>query len=118
VPITEDAEIAFEDALRDLWGQIPAPHEWTKRRLRDEDELDADGDDERDAELALLTRTEHQGQLDRIAVWVELLRRCLASGHGGRGGLVPYREMIGRFGLEARLKDMLLDHLGAPRGAP
>jgi len=118
VPITEDAEIALDDALSDLWGRIPAAHERTKRRLRDDGELDTDGDEERDAELALLTRTEHQGRLDRIAVRVELLRRHLASGHGGGSDArAPYREMIARLGLEAALQNMLLDHLGAPRGS-
>jgi hypothetical protein len=83
-PQGDDAVNALEDVLDELAGRIPPAIATRSTGAGPNQGLD-DGDEssiaaEDDAELELLTRTQHQGKLDRLAVRVELLRKRLSLG--------------------------------------
>ena len=71
-------------SLDELAGRIPpaiarrSTGAGPNQGLDDGDESSTAAED--DAELELLTRTQHQGKLDRLAVRVELLRKRLSLG--------------------------------------
>ena len=110
-PALEDPEAMLDDALDDFAGRVPSPFRTKSSRDDDEDD-DLDGDDDdRDRELELLTESEHQGALDRIAVRVELLRRRLAAVPAARS---HYITLVDRLSVPKQLRRILIDHLGAP----
>jgi len=122
LPIAYDPDEALEDELDELAGRLPAA--FSSRNLRgrpyrqdlpEDDELEGN---ERDRELELLSKTKHQGSLDRRAVRVELLRRRLeAAGRGSAEVLAHYRSIVETFAIAPSLKRLLVDHLGAARSA-
>lgn len=112
-PTFDDPEAMLDDVLDDFAGRVPRPFR-TKSRREEGCEDDPDGDeDERDRELELLTESEHQGALDRIAVRVELLRRRLAAVPAARSHYVTFVEKLA---VPLRLRRILIDHL-ASRGS-
>ena len=120
VPIVDDPEQALEELLDDFAGRIPAAFSSVKRRIRpgDANALDEEHDDEQDRELDLLTKTKHEGSLDRIAVRVELLRRRLEAVPGNSAETrAHYRAVIDKLDLGAPLRRILIDHIGAKRNA-
>jgi len=58
----------------------------------------------------LLTKTDHQGILDRIAVRVELLRRRLHN--SSPESRAHYQGLIGKLELAPSLRRILVAHLG------
>ncbi len=110
-PAFEDPEAMLEDVLDDFAGRVPIAFRTKSRRDEDTDDdaLD-DGEDDRDRELELLTESEHQGTLDRIAVRVELLRRRLATVPAARS---LYVTLVERLSVPSRLRRILIDHLGS-----
>jgi hypothetical protein len=121
-PIVNDAEAALDDMLDDLAGRVPAAFSRRKASAPtngegSSDEDDPEGDDQ-DRELELLTRSEHQGRLDRVAVRVELLRRRLASAPWGSAeALAHYRSLVDALELAPALRRILVAHIGAARSA-
>jgi len=113
-PAIEDPESMLDDVLDDFAGRVPAAFRAQSRRDDDEDGDDMeDVDDDRDRELELLTESEHQGSLDRIAVRVELLRRRLAIIPAARP---HYVGLVERLSVPRRLRRILIDHLGSRAG--
>lgn len=113
-----DPEASLDDLLRDLAGRIPVAHEASRRRRRrNDDERDSEEvDDPRDPELALLTRTAHEGLLDRMAVRVELLRRRLTGALDRTDeARAHYRGVIDALSIPARYREILVAHLGVER---
>ena len=88
---------------------MPSPFRAKSRVAEDGEEDDRDASD-RDRELELLTESEHQGALDRIAVRVELLRRRLAVVPAARSHYVP---LVERLSIPLPLRRILIDHLGS-----
>lgn len=108
-PVLEDPEAMLDDALDDFAGRVPSPFRTTSSRDEDDEDDDLDGDDDdRDRELELLTESEHQGALDRIAVRVELLRRRLAAVPAARS---HYITLVDRLSVPKKLRRILIDHL-------
>jgi hypothetical protein len=122
-PVADDPDEALEDALDGLAGRVPAAFSSRKRRGPPDggdvpEDGDLDGGDERDRELELLTKTKHQGSLDRCAVRVELLRRRLkAAAWGSAEVLAYYRKVIETLAIAPALRRILVDHLGGARRA-
>ncbi|MGE0400236.1 MAG: hypothetical protein AB7T06_26205 [Kofleriaceae bacterium] len=112
-PTFDDPEAMLDDVLDDFAGRVPSPFRTKSRRDDGGDDDDLDDEDNRDRELALLTESEHQGTLDRIAVRVELLRRRLAAIPAARS---HYAALVERLSVPTRLRRILIDHLG-PRQA-
>lgn len=114
-PVFEDPEAMLDDVLDDFAGRVPAAFRTTSRK-NDDDEVDdeEDHEDDRDRELELLTESEHQGTLDRIAVRVELLRRRLAVVPAARS---HYVALVERLSVPLRLRRILIDHLAARRSS-
>jgi hypothetical protein len=114
VPIADNAEEMLKDLLDDLAGRLPAAFSLGRRRRRRDDDEDDDEDDDQDRELELLTKTDHQGSLDRIAVRVELLRRRL-DGATWRSpeSYAHYRGVIDKLEIAPALRRILVAHLGA-----
>jgi hypothetical protein len=110
-PATDDAEEMLQDALDDLAGRIPVPFRTSEPRKR-EDEDEDEVPEEHDRELELLTASEHEGALDRIAVCVELLRRRLA-GTRWPDARAHYVQLIERIAKPATLLRVLTAHLGS-----
>lgn len=114
-PALDDPEAMLEDALDDLAGRVPSPFRAILRGGVDcDDEGDVDeGEDERDRELELLTKSNHEGALDRISVRVELLRRRIAGSSAAR---IYYRGLVERLALPPGLPPGLLRILSAHLG--
>jgi hypothetical protein len=108
----------LDDLLDELKGRIPAAFRSRARRPGDDPADDPAGEDEdqSDPELALLTKTAHEGALDQIAVRVELLRRRLAQSWRSVEALVHYRRVIEALVVDRPLKTTLIRHLGIERG--
>jgi hypothetical protein len=109
VPASDDPEDVLQDALDDLAGRVPVPF----RHMTHPDDIDgAKGApvEERDRELELLTASEHEGVLDRVAVRVELLRRRVAEAKSN--DMVRYYSRVTQ-GLQVApaLRRVLLEHL-------
>src|ERR1019366_427052 len=118
VPLVDDPEQVLGDLLDDLAGRFPVRFSSRKARPADGDGMDDEepDDDEQDRELDLLTKTEHQGSLDRIAVRVEILRRRLAaSSWFSAEAHAHYSSVIDKLALAPSLRRILRDHLGTGR---
>jgi hypothetical protein len=100
----------LDDALDDFAGRVPSPFRTKSSRDEDDDDDDLDDDDDRDRELELLTESEHQGALDRIAVRVELLRRRLTAVPAARS---HYITLVDRLSVPKQLRRILIDHLSS-----
>lgn len=122
VPPIADPEEALDDLLNELAGRMPAVFSSLGRRGRP-DEIDGpryndDDEDESDLELALLSKTEHQGRFDRIAVRVELLRRRLETVTSNSSeAQAHYKTVINQLNLAPTLRRILVEHLGERRSA-
>jgi hypothetical protein len=115
VPIVDNPDQALDEILDDFAGRLPAAFSSIKRRTRlgGVNGLDEEHDDEHDRELDLLTKTKHQGSLDRIAVRVELLRRRLAAKPGNLAETrAHYRDVIDHLRIGDSLRRILIDHIG------
>src|SRR5262249_7137470 len=113
-PASKDPEEYLNDLLDELKGRMPAAFRSRTHAddRPDDSKEDASHDEEHDAELALLTKTEHQGRLDRIAIRVELLRRRLArSPWWSAEGLAHYRSVINKLTIDRTLKSLLIEQL-------
>lgn len=106
-PAFDDPEAMLDEVLDDFAGRVPSP--FRTKSGRDEDDHDDLDDDDRDRELELLTESEHQGVLDRIAVRVELLRRRLAAIPAARS---HYITLVQRLAVPPPLRRILVAHLG------
>jgi len=106
-PETADAEMAIQDILDDLAGR--APLQFPRLSTRSRSIADDDKDSENDSELDLLTKSKHEGKLDRIAVRVEALRRCLDKTSVKETQL--FKGIIAKLELSESLKKTLIDHL-------
>jgi hypothetical protein len=114
-PATDDAEEALQDALDDLAGRVPVA--FRRRKSPESEEDDEDDTEERDRELELLTESEHEGTLDRIAVRVEMLRRRIA-GRDSPDADAYYVRLVESLALPVALRRVLSRHLGSRRTAP
>lgn len=95
--------------------RVPAAFSSDKRRgrLNVADALDDEDKEEQDRELDLLTKTEHQGVLDRIAVRAELLRRRLEASPWRSAELqAHYQRAIDNLNLASSLRRILVEYLG------
>lgn len=120
VPIAANAEPEqiLDDLLDDLAGRLPATFSSGRRHKRPDDDGGEDEDDDQDRELELLTKTDHQGSLDRIAVRVELLRRRLAGATWrSPESHAHYRGVIDKLEIAPALRRILVAHLGAAGSA-
>lgn len=121
-PEAGGAEATLEDLLDELAGRIPPAIEASRRRRRpgegSEDGAGDDApDDEDDRETELLTKTKHQGELDRIAMRVELLRRRLARASRPSAELCAhYARVLDGLPLPSHQRRILIEHLDS-RGA-
>jgi hypothetical protein len=115
---TTDPEKALEDLLNDLAGRMPAGLRSQRgRSQQDDDPADAEVEGV-DKELALLSKTQHQGRLDRLAVRVELLRRRrAAAAWQSAESDAFYRELIQRLDIPIELRRILVQHLAPVRKA-
>jgi hypothetical protein len=110
---TDVAEQILQDLLDDLAGRVPAAFSSGVPRVQPDDDNSGEEDEEdQDRELDLLTTTEHQGSLDRLAVRVELLRRRLAVAWTPPESRVHYRGVIEKLEIAPVLRRTLLAHLG------
>lgn len=113
VPDEGSAEELLTDLLDELAGRTPASARGRLRVARQ------DAAPERDTELELLTKTEHQGQLDRLGVRVALLRRHLRMvPRDLRAALTDhYAAVVGALPMERTVRGVLLSHLVTANGS-
>jgi len=109
-PTFEDPEAMLDDVLDDFAGRVPSPFRTQSRSDDSVEDDDLDDEEDRDRELELLTESEHEGTLDRIAVRVELLRRRLAAVPAATS---HYVTLVERLSVPMRLRRILIDHLGS-----
>ncbi|MEO7735369.1 MAG: hypothetical protein ABIY55_30730, partial [Kofleriaceae bacterium] len=117
VPIADNAEEVLDDLLDDLAGRPPSRIGMMCRPRPADGDDDMDGlDDEQDRELQLLTKTEHEGILDRIAVRVERLRHRLAAAPwSSPASHAHYRSAVEKLEIAPPLRRILIHHLEVAR---
>ena len=106
-PASNTPEDLLQDALDDLAARVPMPFRTRSTRGPD-DTADENDDEERDRELELLTASEHEGVLDRVAVRIELLRRRVA---GSPHALSHYARLVDGLAIAPALRRTLVAHL-------
>lgn len=117
---TGSAEETLTDVLDELAGRMPpslatSTKRGTKTEADGEDGAKASPDD--DAELTLLTKTAHQGELDRIAVRVELLRKRLQrTALRSDAVRAHYTSIVEQLSLPEHRRRVLLAHLNGRGG--
>ena len=74
---------------------------------------------EDDDDLEALAAAEHEGQLDRIAVSIAILRRRIMRSRVGREyakeRMELLRQQVARLDLPRHIRNVLLEHLGSAR---
>jgi hypothetical protein len=119
VPLTGGDMGAPDDALVDfVWEELgvwPARAHGKPAEGDGEREEPADGDEDMEA----LAEAKHQGQLDRLAVTVSILRKRIAAGDAGpeyaRARLEILRTQLRKLDVAAHIRRALLNYLGSPR---
>jgi len=119
VPLLVSGGDSPESVLRDLvWEELGLWPPDSDDGEGSEEGLDTSTDDRDD--LDALAAAEHEGQLDRIAVSIAILRRNIMRSRAGRDytkeRMELLRRQVARLDLPSHIKHVLLEHLGsAPR---
>lgn len=118
VPLLVSGGDAPESVLRDLvWEELGLWPRDSHDGEDSDDSLDTPTDDPDD--LDALAAAEHEGQLDRIAVSIAILRRKIMRSRAGRDytkeRMELLRQQVARLDLPSHIKNVLLEHLGSAR---
>lgn len=115
VPLIAGESGAPDDVLLDfVWEELGVWPATAQGEASDDDEAqDLAADDDKDLEA--LTEAKHEGQLDRLAVAVSILRKRIAAADAGssysEARLRIFRGQIAKLDLPAHVRGVLLDYL-------
>jgi hypothetical protein len=124
VPLAAGDHETPDGALFDLvWEELGLwPSQADSKETKTDDEQIASMSEEDDEDLQALAEARHEGQLDRLAVAVSVLRKRIAAAGAGsayaKARLDLLRTQIAKLDMPKHVRRALIDYLNSPHRAP